>query len=300
MDKKELKRKLKKEHWLLDTHRLTPKSEGGEYVALNVDVLRPVEHMDVHGTLRERDGALETIKSIVDDRQQVMKLKNKVNNQLLALKRGTDILNKKTVEYLTEKLKEFESELRQRGKILAEAMEEFRKVDRLSDVALRLKGIGPVTIAYCRVYIDIEKARHASSLWAYAGLDKPSHDRYKKGKAGGGNKTLRTMLYTMADSQIKSRGPYREVYDRVKERLSNSDKITKSRNTQGNLIECAWKDTKPSHRHGAAIRAVIKHFLADYWYVAREINGLDTTPLYAESQLGKHKTIMPKERGWEY
>jgi len=156
-------------------------------------------------------------------------------------------------------------------------------------------------MASCLVYIDLNKARHASSLWKYVGLHTPSYERYTKGEAGGGNKTLRTILYTMADSQVKGRGPYRVVYDQTKKRLEQSEKITKSRNTQGRLIECAWKDTKPSHRHGAALRAIIKHFLADYWYVGRTLSGLPREPLYAESILGKgHKTIDPKVRGWRF
>ncbi len=103
------------------------------------------------------------------------------------------------------------------------------------------------------------------------------------------------------DSQMKTKGAYREVYDRVKSRLEISEKVTKSRNTQGQLIDCKWKDTKPCHRHGAALRAVMKHFLADYWMVGRTLTGLDTSPLYAEAVLGKgHRTIMPEERGWIY
>jgi hypothetical protein len=109
------------------------------------------------------------------------------------------------------------------------------------------------------------------------------------------------LLYTMADSQVKCRGPYREIYDRVKDRLSISEKVVRSRNTQGKEVEVAWKDAKPSHRHGAALRAVMKHFLADYWMVGRTLAGLDTSPLYPEAMLGgNHRTIMPYERGWDY
>jgi hypothetical protein len=105
----------------------------------------------------------------------------------------------------------------------------------------------------------------------------------------------------MADSQMKGHGPYREVYDRVKARLEVSEKEVNTRNTQGKMITVAWKDTKPCHRHGAALRAVMKHFLADYWYVGRTLAGLETNPIYAEAILGmSHKTIKPEERGWIY
>jgi len=150
------------------------------------------------------------------------------------------------------------------------------------------------------VYLDFGLARHASCFWAYAGLDKPSYDRYTKGMTSGGNKSLRTALFTMADSMMKTKGAYRKVYDDYKNRLSNSDKMTKSRNTQGRLIDCAWKDTKPGHRHGAALRIIMKHFLADLWRMGRTYYGFPVDVLYPEAFLGEnHRTIMPEERGWQ-
>ena len=166
--------------------------------------------------------------------------------------------------------------------------------------AIQIKGLGAITIAYLLVYIDITKARYASSLWSYVGLDKASYERYTKGESGGGNKTLRTVLYTMADSMIKTRAIYRNIYDAEKTKLESSLKITKSRNTQGKLIECTWSETKPCHRHGAGIRKMIKHFLADFWLVWRTLEGLDTPCLYPEAKLGHTGIVKPEERGWVY
>jgi hypothetical protein len=61
-----------------------------------------------------------------------------------------------------------------------------------------------------------------------------------------------------------------------------------------------WKDTKPCHRHGAAIRKLIKHLLADFWFVWRNLEGLPTRPLYVEEYLGHTGIIRPEERGWRY
>jgi hypothetical protein len=285
----------------VDTHRVVPKASGGTYATDNYVILDPVEHMQEHGTYRERDENLTAIKSIVDDRRQVMKLVMKIQNQLLAYERNTDTLNELTEQWLKDQLKMVRDELKTRDKLLSKAVMEYAKMDALTAAALGVRGVGPVTVAHMLTYVDLEKARHASSLWSYVGLDKPASDRYKKGVAGGGNKTLRTVLYTLADSQVKTRGPYREVYDRVKDRLSLSEKMVKSRNTQGKEVEVPWKDTKPCHRHGAALRAVMKHFLADYWMVGQTLAGLDTSPLYPEAMLGgTHRTIMPEERGWVY
>lgn len=303
MAKKKLKEALGVEsgHSLIDVHRPVPKCDGGEYIDGNIVIKTPVEHMKEHGIYRERDLSLDAIKAIVDDRRQVMKLVMKVQNQLLAYERRVDFINDMTEQWLKDQLDIFKSELKIREKMLTRAVKEYGKIDKLTVAALGVKGIGPITVAHCLTYIDIEKARHASSLWAYVGLDKPSHERYTKGSSGGGNKTLRTALYTMADAQIKTRGAYRGVYDDTKSRLEKSERIVKTRNTQGQLVEKPWKDVKPSHRHGAAIRKMIKHFLADWWYASREIAGLPTDALYPEAILGgNHRTIMPKERGWEY
>ena len=284
---------------LFDTHRKLPKRKNGQYLLRNTDVALPIAHMVEHGTYRERSPELNQIKTMVDDRSQIMKLKNKINNQLLAYKRGTDVPNEKTIQFLTETCANVVSELGKKDRGIIKFIKNME--DPLGKAAISVKSVGPITVAHCLAYIDLEKARHASSLWSYCGLDKPSHDRYTKGEAGGGNKTLRTVLYTMADSQIKGRGPYREVYDRVKARLEISEKLVKSRNTAGKMVEVMWKDTKPCHRHGAAIRAIMKHFLADYWMVGRTLAGLETSALYPEAMLGgSHRTIMPEERGWIY
>lgn len=309
---------------LVDTDRRNPKANGGEYTDPNTRVVHPECHMRRHGIHRVREDDFHRLKMIIDDREQVRKLAIKVNNQMLAHDRQTDELSEVTQNWLVEQAAVYKAALADRDKLLGAWVREH-KTDPFVKAMLGVKGIGPVTIAYCLVYIDLtgvfaatyvdragkekphpragqEKAPHASSLWAYVGLDKPSHSRYTKGISGGGNKTLRTVLYTMAEAQMKGRGAYREVYDRVKARLSVSEKITKSKNTQGHLIECAWKDTKPSHRHGAALRAVMKCFLADYWFVGRELLGLPTNPLYAEAILGHdgHRTVSPRERGWNW
>lgn len=304
--------KLSEETKLFDTHRAIPKRKGGTYTKENTAVVIPIHHMQEHDTLRIRTQQLEQLKMIIDDRSQIMKLKNKLNNQLLAYERKTDMLNEETRDWLIEQRDLVKKKLGQIDRKLTKFVTSMD--NELAQTALRVRGIGPITIAYCLAYIELdgifpeghpragqEKTRHASSLWKYTGLHCSSHERYSKGESSGGNKTLRTVLYTMADSQIKVRGLYREVYDRVKTRLEKSDKIVKSRNTQGQLVEVAWKDTKPSHRHGAALRAVMKHFLADYWFVGRTLAGLETSMLYPEAVLGSgHRTILPDERGWIY
>ena len=284
---------------LLDVDRMMEKFRGGEYTIDNTRVVTPRAHMERHGILREREQWLEDLKSMMDDRQQTMKVVMKINNQLLAYQRQVDHAREATATFLQETLESAQKRLRQIDSEVTKHMKSA--TDPLVTAAMNVPSVGPITVAGLQTYVDLEKARSASAMWSYIGIDKASHDRYTKGTAGGGNKTLRTIVWNTANSMTKNRQcPYREVYDRTKDRLAASEKITKSRNTQGKLIECAWKDTKPCHRHGAALRAVMKHFLADYWFVGRELAGLDTRPLYVQEQLGHTGIISPRERGWDW
>jgi len=298
---------LPEDLFLLDTDRIQQKAEGGIYTLDNTRVVTPVAHMARHGNLRIRDKTLDELKALIDDREQIMKLFNKMKNQLDAYLRRTDYLNEATIAFLTEQIKPVDKRLKEVTKKVEKEMKNLAEVSLLVVSAWNVPGVGPITIGYCQVYIDLKKARHVSSLWKYAGLDGPSHKRYpKKGestKGGGGNKALRTALWNMANSQEKNmKGAYRPIYDQVKARLAQSDKIVETRNTQGVLVKVPWKETTAKHRQNAAKRAVMKHFLADYWYVGRTLAGLPTNPPYAEAILGKdgHRTVDPRARGWVF
>jgi hypothetical protein len=288
--------KLPNDVSLMDTDRINPKAKGGIYTNENTRIVDPIAHMIRHGNFKQREIEMDKLKSLMDAREQIRKLNNSLNNRLLALKRRTDSLDKVTSEWLTLQEKETKSELSKLDRRIAKHLKTMQLP--IIKSAMLIKGLGPITIAYIIIYVDIDKARYASSLWSYVGLDKPSYKRYEKNISGGGNKTLRTALYAMAESFIKTRNIYRDVYDSEKLKLEHSENVTMSRNTQGKLIECKWSETKPCHRHGAAIRKMIKHFLADFWYVWRTLEGLDTPMLYPEAKLGHSGIVKPQERGW--
>jgi len=294
---------------LLDTHRKTPRAKGGTYTDENTVIGSPEQHMRLHNIWRDREPSLANLKALVDDRKQSMKLLMKVQNQLLAFKRGVDHPDEMTVDWLKSASSIFATEVAMRDRVLAAFMKRYVKESPLATSAMNLRGVGPVTVAYMAVYVDLEKSQHASSVWKYCGLDVPSHERFKKGKSSGGNRNLRTVLYTMADSQVKGRNrenpsSYGYIYDEVKNRLENSSRITKSRFSGDKGVpprEVAWKDTKACHRHGAALRAIMKHFLADYWFVGRTLAGLPTDKGYAVEVLGgTHEWIAPEKRGWKF
>lgn len=289
---------LKKDYPYVDTDRINPKANGGIYKDNNTRIVDPVEHMKRHGTYRQREAAMEILKAMVDAREQLMKNVNGINNRVLAIQRRTDFEDVQTTDLLKQQLELANKHIGKADRRIEKHLKSMGVP--IADAALQIRGLGAMTIAYLIVYIDIEKAQYASSLWSYCGYHKASHERYEKGVSGGGNKTLRSVLYRMADSMIKTRSVYRDVYDREKEKLANSEKETNSRNTQGKLIVCKWRDTKPCHRHGAAMRKMIKHFLADFWYVWRTLEGLETAPLYVEEKMGHKGIIKPNDRGWQF
>jgi hypothetical protein len=281
-----------------DTDRIIPKASNGSYVDENTRVVNPRAHMKRHGILRERPTALDELKSVFDDRVQTMKLKNKINNQLLAYqKRDVDHLNPDVVQFLEDTQKPIQKRLDAIDKRLEKMMKVYP--DAFVQRVLKVPSVGEITAAAMLIYVDLEKASTPSALWKYTGLHCSAGERYTKGVAGGGNKTLRTVLWNTANSMMKNRlSGYRPIYDRVKLRLSLSQKMIKSRGRDGKLIEVKWRDTIPMHRHGAALRAIIKQFLADYWLVGREMAGLPITTPYVEGILGHTDITPPSMRGW--
>jgi hypothetical protein len=282
----------------VDVHRDKPRAKGGRYVPGNMRAMTPVEHMKEHGIHREREPWHDELKALMDSRSQTLKLALKINNQLLAVQRGTDTPNEVDMAFITGMQ---EQASKREGEIKRQIEKHLKKAtDPTVLSAMGVVGMGAMTVAGLTAYIDIEKARSASALWAYVGIDSAAHARYTKNEAGGGNKTLRTILWNCANSMTKNRNcPYREVYDRTKARLQASEKMTRTRVTgKTGTVEMPWSQVSDGHRHGAALRAVMKHVLADYWFAARAYAGLDTRPLYVEGQLGHTGIIRPGDRGW--
>ena len=295
---------LPSEPRLYDTHRAVPRYQGGEYVDGNYAVALPVEHMEEHGNLRERTEALDQLKALFDGYKQIQKLRMKVNNQILAQERGTDKLDEIDKQYLDEVLKNIEEHEEAKAKLIKSWVKANKTMPIISAM-LSVKGVGEISIAACLTYLDVTKADHPSSFWAYAGYHRASHERYVKNSVTDkpGNMTLRCALYVLAGCFIKNPDcAYRQVYDRRKAKTEQSEKITQTRLTGKTGVHAvAWKDVKPSHRHGDAIRVMMKAFLADLWFVWRTIEALPVNDLYVKEHLGHESGILdPKARGWIY
>lgn len=156
-----------------------------------------------------------------------------------------------------------------------------------------VKGIGPAMAGVIISEIDIHKAKHPSSLWAYAGLDvaedgagrskRKEHliDVEYENKDGElatkksitFNPFLKTKLIgVLGPSFIKQGSPgYRDLYDGYKHRLENHP---------------AHKEKSKGHRHNMAVRKMIKDFLIDLHGVWRTLEGLPASAPYHEAKLG--------------
>lgn len=134
----------------------------------------------------------------------------------------------------------------------------------------KVKGISTINTANLLQYFGYcEKAKHASSLWKFAGLTPDS--KKEKGKSLDFSPKLRTLMYRIGDCFIKQRTPkYRQVYDRAKAEYVK-------RHLRGGCEKCneLKRADMPGHPDAMARRKMVKAFLLDYWTHACEVVGRD-------------------------
>jgi hypothetical protein len=173
-----------------------------------------------------------------------------------------------------------------------------------------VKGIGPAMAAVLISGFDVYKARYASSFWRYAGLDlgpdglgrsrRQGHlverayiDRSGREAMRMGvtyNPWLKTKLMgVLASSFLRSASPWRQVYDNYKHRIESDPGRKKVTIAEYKRLHREKADTSqlwpPGRVHKAALRYMIKLFLADFWGKWRALEGLPVAESYAEGKL---------------
>ena len=134
----------------------------------------------------------------------------------------------------------------------------------------KVHGVGPLMTAMLLYYFGYcEKAKHASSLWKYAGLTPDS--KLVKGESAGFSRKLRMFCWRLGDSFVKHNTPYyRGVYDvekaRQLERLEAGHELAPSR---------------LGHADARARRKMVKHFLVHYFVKCCELSGRPVEPCYS-------------------
>ena len=122
-----------------------------------------------------------------------------------------------------------------------------------------LRGIGPSLAAELVSRIDLARAPSVRCLWRYAGLGVRDGraERLVRGKKSAFNRKLRAACFVLATSLLRCRSPYAEEYYR----------------TKSIYVGRGW--TK-AHAHRAAVRRMLKLFLAHLWEYGRRLQGLPT------------------------
>lgn len=174
-----------------------------------------------------------------------------------------------------------------------------------------VRGVGPAMAGVIVSEIDITKARYASSLWMFCGLDVApdgrARGRYKehlvkrKYTSKDGKEMERDsitfnplaktklvgVLGTIFVKQPADKCKYRKIYDDYKHRIEHAAHWKKR---QADLAAKYKKEGKKygaaGHRHNAAIRYAVKMFLIDLWREWRTLEGLPTPDPYHVAKLG--------------
>ena len=157
-------------------------------------------------------------------------------------------------------------------------------------------GIGPIIASGLAAHINVEKAKHISSVWKYAGYA-PGADRRVKGQKLPYCGPLKLVCWKLGDSFMKisgkedafygqefkkfkareiernNAGEYKKQADRELRTKDIKDAPTLERLRSGKLTD--------GHLNERAKRLTIKLFLAHYWVVARKARKLPVSKPYA-------------------
>jgi hypothetical protein len=150
-----------------------------------------------------------------------------------------------------------------------------------------IHGVGNHTAAKILALVDdIAKFDNISKLWRFCGyaVIEGGAERNKAGEKSHFNRRLKSELFLLAESFIKSQSPeYVWIYYEEKQRL---------RTLYPEPIEdksSAWgKRFTDQHVHRMAIRKMVKIFLSHLWLVWREAEGLPVSEPYAIAHMPTH------------
>lgn len=220
-----------------------------------------------------------TLRILVDMREALQKQRIGFGNRVGALERAADSGNGQSEAMMNRWFERFEEVEKQADADIRAAVKEYPIYEYLG----RVKGIGPMLAAQLIALIDIERAATVSALWRFAGyaVIDGERERPRKGEKLHYNARLKKVCYLIGSSFLKANSPYRAVYDSGRA-----------------YYEANRPDWTKARQHMAAMRRMIKHFLAHLWEVWRGLAGLPVRMLYVEERLGHEHMTSPAEFGW--
>lgn len=220
------------------------------------------------------------LRSLYDSLTQIRKTRIAFQLRLDAIRRGKDAADPVQIAICERYYQTFTKMERALKSELEETAMDFPFYFSL----LSVRGIGP-SLAYSflsSLPSDRCTFDTVSRLWRYCGyaVVDGRAERRQRGKKNHFNSRLRSICYTIGTMLIKKDSPYRAVYDDARRVYDE-------------------RGFKPRHAHMAALRKVIKLWLAHAWEVWRRIDGLPVQPAYIFSQESGHTYLAPEDFGWE-
>lgn len=232
---------------------------------------------------------MDTLRVLIDLRNTVQKQRIAFGNRISAIERGVDSSNPASISTLNvwlERFKELESNA---DDDIDDAVFGMRIVEEMTEV----KGVGKLLAAKIVALIDITVPTTVSKLWRYAGYGVVETEDEKTGEKIGKrewptkgekihyNKRLKTTLYLLATSFLRTNSPYRRVYDDARE-----------------YYDRTRPDWTKGHKHAASMRKMIKMYLAHLWSTWRVIEGLPIRSPYVHEKLGHTTMLKATDFGW--
>ncbi len=185
-----------------------------------------------------------------------------------------------------------------------------------------VKGLGTKLSAKLLSGIgDIERFPNPASLWSYCGVGDAETSKRVSGQTLHHSPKMRSTLFNISESFIKSGSQYRVIYDKRKEKtakihpewhnlapcpIKNVDKDAPKTDEDGNIT---WANKHPKHAHVDATRVMVKRFLAELfaaWYLSKgieppskpygvEIKGHHEEPMIVPYVSTRHTITLTKE-----
>lgn len=245
----------------------------------------------------------DILRPLIDLRDRTIQ-KNRIafQHRVTAIEQGRDHADPVTYDMLIRYRDRFEA-------LEAELDDDITGIAKtmpIIDKMVHVKGLGFMLSAKLVAMIDIERCITVSSLWRFAGfgvvpycpeceaylevqLEKCPEckgdtinkaERLRKGEKAHYNTRLKTYCWQVGSSFLKSSSPYRNVYDKAREKYESRD---------------GWSDLR---KHRAAMRIMIKLFLQHFWLYWRTLEGLPTSEPFIIGKNGHSTYISADEFGW--
>jgi len=178
--------------------------------------------------------------------------------------------------YLRELLEETQERVRRLVTLCKSNLENY---DIYNVFLKKVKGIGPVMAAYLLDYFDIEKAKHVSSFWKFAGLAPGCYRT--RGKKVEYNPVLKSIILGRVFRQLQmARGYYHNLYRMFRSQLE------KQHPEWGKSVETIGL------YHTRARLKTMKVFLQHLWLIWRKLENLPISKPYSVEKLD-HSYIEP-------